>query len=321
MAYHSIDKVKKIGVLGTGTIGASWAAYFLAHGYAVNAWDPGEQWQQKLQQFVDTAWPQLETLGLAPNANRNALTFCESPEQAITDVQFVQENAPERLPVKQELYVRIDKVLPEKTILASSTSGLIMSEMAEGIQSAARFVVGHPFNPPHLIPLVEVVAGKDTDEAAAQWVMDFYKYIGKHSIRVRKEVPGHLANRMQAALWREATWAVVNDLASIEDINAAFAKGPGLRLALMGPHMIFNLTGGKGGFELFYDHFGPGIAHWWQDMQGDPELTADLRDKIMSGLQQESGQRSLDDLEAERDLRLLALLKMLQETETQIKKP
>ena len=191
--------------------------------------------------------------------------------------------------------------------------------MAQGLSNAARFVVGHPFNPPHLIPLVEVVAGKDSDPAAAQWALGFYRHIGKHSIYIRKEVPGHLANRLQAALWREAVWAVVNDLASIEDIDAAIAQGPGLRLALMGPHMIFNLTGGKGGFREFYDHFTPGISHWWESMQGNPPMSEALRDQIIAGLETEAGNRSIDDLEAERDLRLLGLLKMLKETEKQLK--
>lgn len=319
--YPEFDQVKRIGILGTGTIGASWTAYFLAHGYAVTAWDPGDNWQEKLTAFVDTAWPQLTELGLGPGATKAALTMVDTPEEAVATADFVQENGPERLPIKQELCARIDDALPATTVLASSTSGLIMSDMAEGVKSAPRFVVGHPFNPPHLIPLVEVVAGKDSDPAAVDWAMGFYRHAGKHSIRINKEVPGHLANRLQAALWREATWAVANDLASIEDINAAMAQGPGLRLALMGPHMIFNLTGGKGGFQHFFDHFTPGIANWWSDMQGDPELTDALRDKIWAGLKDETGARSLDDLEHERDLRLVELLKMLQATKSQIKQP
>lgn len=321
MSYREFNEVKHIAVIGTGTIGASWAAYFLAHGFQVYAWDPAPDWQQTLNGFIDTAWPQLETLGLAENADRSALLCCDSVEDAVTAADFIQENAPERLPLKQQLFAQIDAVLPEKTILASSTSGLIMTDMAQGLSNAARFVVGHPFNPPHLIPLVEVVGGQDSDPAAVEWALGFYRYIGKHSIHVRKEVPGHLANRLQAALWREAVWAVVNDLASIEDINAAMTQGPGLRLALMGPHMVFNLTGGKGGFHEFYDHFTPGISRWWETMQGDPPLSETLRDQIIDGLAEEAGRRTIDDLEAERDLRLLELLKMLQQTAQQIKKP
>ena len=307
--YISFDQVKNIAILGTGVIGASWVSYFLAHGYNISAWDPGEGWKDRLHTFVDTAWPQLETMGLASNASKEALTFHGSPEDAVRNVDFVQENVPERLEIKQELYTKIDYVLPGNVVFASSTSGLILSDLVTKIDSAHRFVVGHPFNPPHLIPLVEVVAGQKTDPAATEWAMGFYKHIGKHSILIKKEVRGHLANRLQAALWREATLAVVNGLASIEDINAAMSKGPGLRMAIMGPHMIFNLTGGKGGFQHFYNQFGPAMEEWWETMQGEPELTQELCDTIVAGLKDEAGSRSIDDLEAERDSKLLGVLK------------
>ncbi len=313
--YRAFDAVKRIAVLGTGTIGASWASYFLAQGYAVDAWDPGENWQAKLSQFVDTAWPQLMRLGLADDADRTNVICHDTPEAAVAAADFIQENAPERLPIKQELYQRIDNALPAQTILASSTSGLIMSDMQAGCASAGRMVVGHPFNPPHLIPLVEVVSGKDTDPAAAEWAMGFYRHIGKHSIYIRKEVPGHLANRLQAALWREAVSAVEQDLASVEDINAAMSQGPGLRLALMGPHMIFNLAGGKGGMRHFFHQFGPSMGAWWETMATNPELTEDLQAQIIKGVEEEMGERSIDDMEAERDTRLLALLEMLKNTD------
>jgi 3-hydroxyacyl-CoA dehydrogenase len=189
-----------------------------------------------------------------------------------------------------------------------------MSDMQDGFASAGRFVVGHPFNPPHLIPLVEVVAGKDTDPAAVDWSIGFYNHIGKHAIRINKEVPGHLANRLQAALWREAVLAVKNDLASVEDINAAVAQGPGLRWALMGPHMIMNLAGGKGGFRQMIDHFGPGMQSWWETMTENPELTPSLSNALIEGVAEEAGERSINDLEEERDERLIQLLTMLKET-------
>ncbi len=314
-AYLPFDQVRRIAVLGTGTIGASWTAYFLSRGYEVAAWDPGEGWKARLKEFIETAWPQLETLGLEPGANSNALTLCDDPVTAVSAADFVQENAPERLDIKKDLYAEIDYALPAHSIFSTSTSGLILSDLVADIGTSHRFVVGHPFNPPHLIPLVEVVGARQTDPAVVEWAMAFYKHIGKHPILIRKEVPGHLANRLQAALWREATWAVVNDLASVEDINAAMAQGPGLRLALMGPHMIFNLTGGKGGFQAFYDHFGPAMEMWWETMQGEPELTQELCATIMAGLQEEAGTRSIDDLEAERDRKLLAVLKALKQAD------
>ena len=311
--YLPFDQVKNISVLGTGTMGASWVSYFLAQGYNVSAWDPSDGWESRLRTFIDTAWPQLESLGLASNASKTALTFYNSPETCVANADFVQENAPERLEIKQELYAKIDHAMPDHTIFSTSTSGLILSDLVTSVDTAHRFVVGHPFNPPHLIPLVEVVAGQKTDPAVTEWTMGFYKHIGKHSILIRKEVRGHLANRLQAALWREATLAVVNDLASIEDINAAMSQGPGLRLAVMGPHMIFNLTGGKGGFEKFYSHFGPAMEEWWKTMQGEPELTQELCDAIVAGLKDEAGSRTIDDLEAERDRKLLNVLKAVKD--------
>jgi 3-hydroxyacyl-CoA dehydrogenase len=312
--YPNYDSIRRIGILGAGTIGSSWATYFLAQGFQVSVWDPADGWRDRMVAFIDNAWPHMEALGLAPGADKSAISFHDSPGDAVAGVGFVQENAPEKMQVKRDLYRRIDNALPEKTILSSSTSGLIMSDMQDGFASAGRFVVGHPFNPPHLIPLVEVVAGKDTDPAAVDWSIGFYNHIGKHAIRINKEVPGHLANRLQAALWREAVLAVKNDLASVEDINAAVAQGPGLRWALMGPHMIMNLAGGKGGFRQMIDHFGPGMQSWWETMTENPELTPSLSNALIEGVAAEAGERSINDLEEERDERLIQLLTMLKET-------
>ena len=310
--YPAVDAVRKIGILGGGTIGASWSAFFLSRGYDVVAWDPGPDAEAKMRAFIDNAWPQLTELGLSAGAAVARLRFVAMPEEAVEGCDFIQESAPERLDIKQELYARVDAVIGEQTIFASSTSGLVMSDLQQGLNNASQFVVGHPFNPPHLIPLVEVVAGKDSDPAAADWAMDFYRHVGKHPIRLKKELKGHLANRLQAALWREAIMAVKEDVASIEDIDAAMAQGPGLRLALMGPHMIFGLAGGKGGMGHFYDHIGPAMEAWWETMQETPKLDADLRAKLIEGVDAEAAGRSIDQLEAERDDKLIALLKMLQ---------
>ncbi|MEQ8334647.1 3-hydroxyacyl-CoA dehydrogenase NAD-binding domain-containing protein [Nisaea sp.] len=310
--YPAVETVRKIGILGGGTIGASWSAFFLSRGYDVVAWDPGPDAEAKLRAFVDNAWPQLTELGLSAGADRARLSFVATPEEAVAGCDFIQESVPERLDIKQALYAKIDAVISPQTIFASSTSGLVMSDMQKGLGNAARFVIGHPFNPPHLIPLVEVVAGKDTDPAAADWAMDFYRHVGKHPIRLKKELKGHLANRLQAALWREAVMAVKEDVASIEDIDAAMSQGPGLRLALMGPHMIFGLAGGKGGMAHFYDHIGPAMEAWWETMQETPKLDAGLRQKLIDGVDAEAAGRSIDQLEAERDDKLIGLLKMLQ---------
>ena len=309
--YPDHAQVRRIAVLGAGTIGASWAAWFLARGYAVDAWDPAVGWEQRLAAFIENAWPHLEALGLADGADRGAVTPHPTAAAAVAGADFVQESAPERLDVKRALYRDIDPGLPAGTILSSSTSGLIMSELQEGLASAGRFVVGHPFNPPHLIPLVEVVAGRQTDPEAADWAIGFYRHIGKHPIRIRKEVPGHLANRLQAALFREAVLAVQNGLASVEDIDAAVCRGPGLRWALMGPHMTMNLAGGAAGYRGMLGHFAPGMQAWWETMTENPVLAGELAETIVAGVEEEAGERSIAELEAERDARLIGILGVL----------
>jgi carnitine 3-dehydrogenase len=231
--------VKRAAVLGAGTIGASWAAWFLARGLAVEVWDPRPEAEAYVRRYVAEAWPAMQRLGMASDASPDAWRFHPSVEAAVANADFVQENAPERLPVKCDLYARIDTALRSDAIVASSTSGLAMSDIQAGCRAAERFAVGHPFNPPHLIPLVEVVAGRETAPETVRWCLDFYRHIGKRPIHIRKEAPGHLANRLQAALWREAVSAVVSGLASVEDVDTAISAGPGLRWAAMGPHMTF----------------------------------------------------------------------------------
>ena len=226
------------------------------------------------------------------------------------DVQFVQESAPEDKVLKLALYESFDAALPEDVVLASSTSGLLLSELQAGRSGRARYVLGHPFNPPHLIPLVEVLGGGETAPEAVDWTLAFYNAHGKTAIRLKKEVPGHLVNRLQAAIWREAIDAVVSGVASVEDVDKAIAYGPGLRWALMGPHQIFHLAGGPGGMRNFLEHFGPNIENWWRDMR-DVTLTPEVKATLIAGVDDESAGRSVEMLAAERDERLLDLLDML----------
>lgn len=310
--YLPHASVKTIAVLGTGTIGASWATYFLAHGYDVVAWDPAPEWRERLERFIEVSLPQVAAIGTT-SSKQGALRSMDTPEDAVAAADFVQENATERPAVKQDLYRRIDAALPGHAILATSTSGLILSDLVEGIASAPRFVVGHPFNPPHLIPLVEIVAGKRTDPEAAAWAHGFYAHIGKHPIMLKKEIPGHLANRLQAAVWREAFNALKNGIADLEDIDAAISQGPGLRYALFGPAMIFNMTGGKGGIRASVEQFGPPFEAWWATMQETPRFDDDLKRLLIEGIDRAMAGRSIDDLEAERDAKLIALLRMLRQ--------
>ena len=244
----------------------------------------------------------------APRPTTGAST--RHAEAAVAEADIVQENAPERLPIKRELYAQIDNALRPDAILASSTSGLIMSEMQAGFRSAPRFAVGHPFNPPHLIPLVEVVGGQETAPETIAWCLEFYRHIGKKPIHIRKEARGHLANRLQAALWREAVSAVVTGLASVEDVDTAISAGPGLRWAAMGPHMTFHLGGGEGGIEHLLAQFKPAFESWWETMS-TPDLSEANCRAIIDGVRAEAAGRSMTDLVKDRDAILLPLLELV----------
>jgi 3-hydroxyacyl-CoA dehydrogenase len=307
------NEVRRVAVIGAGTIGASWAAYFLSRGLEVRAHDPAPDAEIRVKQFIDKAWPTLERLGLGPGADRTKIGFHATPEEAVEGAEFVQENALETKEVKIPLLAKIDKASPADTVVASSTSGLMMSVISRSCRRPQRFVVGHPFNPPHLIPLVEVVGGTKTAPEAVDWAIAFYNAIGKRAIRINREMPGHLANRLQAAIWREAVYLVTEGVASVADIDAAIAHGPGLRWAIMGPHLTFHLGGGEGGMANFLEHLGPAVESWW-DTLGSPRLTEDVRPKLIEGVAAEVQGRSVAELAAERDTALIAILEALAKT-------
>jgi carnitine 3-dehydrogenase len=305
--------VKRIAVLGAGTIGASWAAHFLGQGMQVQIWDPAADGEQRAKAFIDNAWDAVERLGTRDGASRANFSWHDSIESAVDGVDFVQESAPEKRDVKIALYRQIDAALADDVVMSSSTSGLIMSELQAGLAGAARFVVGHPFNPPHLIPLVEVLGGKDSDAECVDWALSFYNAFGKKAIRLNKEVPGHLVNRIQVALWREAMDAVLSGLASMDDVDTAIAYGPGLRWGVMGPFRLCALAGGTGGYEHFLDHFGGNIEGWWQDMR-DVSLTPQVRAELSAKAAQAFGERDIADIAAERDALLLDMMETLART-------
>ena len=311
MARPAPEAVGDIALLGTGTIGASWATYFLARGFSVTAWDPAPDTAGRLRAFIDAAWPAMERLGLAPDADHARVRVVNEPEQAVEGAVFVQENAPEDMTLKRALYGRIDAALTDDAIMASSSSGLLISALQEGFRSGARFVVGHPFNPPHLVPLVEVVGGRATDPEAVDWAIDFYNAHGKRAIRVEREVPGHIANRLQAALLCEAFRLLLSGTASAADIDAAVSHGPGLRWAFMGPFLTMHLAGGEGGLRGALRHFGPGLQEW-SAASGPPRLDEDTIETMGSAVDAMLGGRSIPALAAERDARLLALLAALE---------
>ena len=311
MARPAPTEVGDIALLGTGTIGASWATYFLARGLSVTAWDPEPDAEARLRAFIDAAWPAMERLGVAAGADPARVRVLDEPESVAKGAVFVQENAPEDQALKRALYRRIDAVLAPDAVVSSSSSGLLISTLQEGLRNGARFLVGHPFNPPHLIPLVEVVGGRATEPAAVDWALAFYNAHGKRAIRVEREVPGHIANRLQAALLREAFHLLLSGAASAADIDAAISNGPGLRWAFMGPFLTMHLAGGEGGVRGALHHFGPPLESWWTDL-GAPRLDPEAIETIGRVVDAMIDGRSIPALAAERDARLLALLAALE---------
>ncbi len=301
--------VRKIAVIGTGAIGASWTTLFLSRGLEVVATDIAPDAESKLRQFVEQAWPAMESLGLGPDIDRGRLRFTPHLREALEGVDLVQENGPERLDFKLSLYETIDAALPSTVPIVSSSSGLMMSAIQAGCKRhPERCVIGHPFNPPHLIPLVEIVGGQQTSERTIQQVTEFYRGLGKRTVRLHKEVPGHVANRLASALFREIVYLVSEGVISVEDADTAVCWGPGLRWGVMGPSLLYHLGGGAGGIEHFFDQFTGPMQAWWKVL-GNPIITPEIRAQMISGVMAEANGRSLEQLAAQRDTALLALLK------------
>jgi 3-hydroxyacyl-CoA dehydrogenase len=256
---------------------------------------------------VDAAWPVLERIGLAEGASRDRLRFDADLTSVVSDADFVQENGPERLDVKRDLIARIDASAGDDVLIASSTSGILISELQTAARRPGRVLVGHPFNPPHLIPLVEVVGGAQTAPEAIDRALRFYQAVGKKPILIRREVKGHVANRLQAALWREAFSLIERGVATVADVDAAIAHGPGLRWALLGPFLNLHLSGGAGGIAHAIDHLGPPIEDWWRDL-GEVTFTEALKTEAVDGVDDELQGRSLPAMVQARDDVLLSLL-------------
>jgi 3-hydroxyacyl-CoA dehydrogenase len=302
--------IRRIAIIGTGVIGASWSALFLAKGLQVVATDIAPNAEAALRKFVDTAWPALKRLGLSPGASQSNLKFTADVAQALAGADLVQENGPERIDFKQKLYGQLDELLPPDVIIASSSSGLTMSEIQKGAAShPERCVIAHPFNPPHLIPLTEIVGGLKTSEATIKRAEEFYTSIGQRTVRVNKEMPGHVANRLQAALSREVYYLVAEGVVSAADVDTALSWGPGLRWGVMGSMMLNHLGGGPGGIEHFFQQFTGPMTAWWKTL-GSPVLTPEVQKKLIDSVHAEAGSRTIEELEAERDEVLLGLIEL-----------
>ncbi len=302
------DQVTHVTSIGAGPIGAGWAAHFLARGYDVTAYIHHMDEEDQFMSVVNTAWPCLVDLGLAEGASMDRLTITDDLSMATREAQFIQESAPERMEIKQALYETLGQITAPEVVIASSTSGLTMTDIQINSATPERCVVGHPFNPPYLLPLVEVIGGDKTAEDALDWVMAFYDHAGKEPIRLKKEIPGFIATRLQEALWREALHMVANGEASPEDIDRALRFGPAPRMAIQGQCMAFHVACGAGGMATNLDQFGPALKLPWTRLEA-PELTQELRDAMVNGCNDMAAGKHFEDMAAERDRRIVAVLK------------
>jgi 3-hydroxyacyl-CoA dehydrogenase len=300
--------VHRVAIVGTGVIGASWAAYYLARGFDVVATDPGPQAEANLRKYVDDAWPLLTQVGLSTGASRDRLTFSADMSRALAEADWVQENAPERPDFKIKLFAQIDEATPPNSIIASSSSGITMDVIQSGCKRPERCVIGHPFNPPHVVPLVEVVGGAKTSEATIERAMAFYASIGKKPVRLHKALPGHVANRFQAALYKEVLYLVQQGVLSVADADVAVCYGPGIRWGVMGPSLQWHIGGGQGGIQHFMEHLMDPLEGMMKAL-GTPEITPQLKQTVVDAVLKEAGGRSVEQLAGEENSVLVALLK------------
>jgi len=305
----SNQPLHRIAIVGTGVIGASWAAYYLARGFDVVATDPGPQAETNLRKYVDDAWPLLTQVGLSAGASRDRLTFSADMSRALAQADWVQENAPERPDFKIKLFAQMDEATPPNAILASSSSGITMDVIQSGCKRPERCVIGHPFNPPHVVPLVEVVGGAKTSEATIERAMTFYADIGKKPVRLHKALPGHVANRFQAALYKEVLYLVQQGVLSVADADVAVCYGPGIRWGVMGPSLQWHVGGGQGGIQHFMEHLMDPLAGMMKTL-GTPEITPQLKQTVVDAVLKEAGGRSVEQLAREENSVLTGLLKL-----------
>src|SRR6202030_3863457 len=306
--------IHRIAIVGTGVIGASWAAQYLARGFDVIATDPGSNAEANLRKYVDEAWPDLTSIGLSQGASRDRLSFTIDMKEALSKADLVQENAPERPDFKMKLYSQMDEVTPVDSLLASSSSGITPSVIQSKCKHPERVVIGHPFNPPHIIPLVEVVGGSKTSPEAIQQAINFYASIGKKPIHLKKELPGHVANRFHAALYREMLYIIEQGILSVEDTDACVSFGPGLRWGVMGQSLQWHLGGGEGGIKHFMDHLMDPLAVMMKVL-GTPNITPELKQKVVDGVMREAGNRSVDELAQAENEVIIGLLRSRAQSE------
>lgn len=302
--------IKTIGIVGTGTIGASWAAFYLSRGLDVVATDPAEGAEGRLREYVNVALAELRDQALLqPGSEAATLSFDADPAKALDTVDFVQENGPERIAIKQSLLAQIEAAVGDEVIIASSSSGLEVSTMQAQMAVPARMILGHPFNPPHVVPLVEVAGGKATSQEVIDQTLAFYESVGKAPVLLRKEMKGHIANRIQAAVVREVFYLVQEGVASVADIDKALSQGPGLRWAVLGQFVNSSLGGGPGGFKAMMEKFAPALEAWWADLGTLTTASDELITNISDQLDAIFAEHPADKIAAARDDVVFATMK------------
>ena len=295
----------QIGVVGAGLIGMSWAGLFSAFGYETTVYDPHLKNREEATQAIDDIWRSLDSL-FDNLTSKRPVEFSDKLD-ALKDSTFIQENCPEDLTLKQKVISDLEKIVSDKTIISSSTSSFLPSELQKGCTQPERIIVGHPMNPPHLIPVVEIVLGKVKNQEIADRAKSFYSYLQRVPVQIKKEMRGHLANRLTSALYREAVYLISEDIADVEDVDAVISNGPGLRLALLGPHMNYHLGGGEGGYRHYLEHLGPSQEARWETL-GQTPLTPELQEKLIQGIEKQN--ISMTELKAKRDNSLIEILKI-----------
>ena len=308
--------IRRVAVVGTGVIGASWVTHYLSRGFEVVATDPAPNTETNLRKYVDEAWPALARAGLATGTSGVRLSFLPSLHDAIANADFVQENGPERPDSKVKLFAQMDAVAPPDSILASSSSSIPMDVIQSECEHPERCVIGHPFNPPHIVPLVEVVGGAKTAEATIERAMLFYASTGKKPVRLRKALPGHAANRLQAALYKEVLYLVQQGVLSIADADIAVSYGPGLRWGVLGPSLQWHIAGGEGGIDHFVEHLLDPLVELMRALQM-PDVTPSLKQTLIDGALQEARHRPVDQL-AQEENEMLLRLQALRETSKEL---
>ncbi len=301
-------EIRKAAVIGGGLIGMSWASLFLARGLEVTLIDPRAEAKGDLAGFVEAAWPMLRALDLTCQDDVETAAFSTTID-ALSGIDFVQECGPDRIDLKRRIVGELEAALEDHVIISSSTSSLLASDIQEGARHPERILVGHPMNPPHLVPMVELVGGRETSERTMAEAEAFYRAMKRVTLRVKREVVGHLANRLTSALYREAVNLVAEGIASVEDVDKAIAYGPGMRWALMGPHLTYHLGGGAGGYRHYLDHLGPTQEARWQAL-GTPRLTDALKEELIAGVDRELQGQDVETLTERRDAALVELYRL-----------